>query len=513
MNEQKNISLFSRLFGGDRPSRAGVRSVAVFALLLAVILLVNVLIGLIPHSATSLDLTEEKQFSVSAQTTAFLKQLKENVTIYVFCAYGELGPTMETFLSRYEAASPYIDVRAVDPIADSALAEKFGLSGEDIFNSGTYVFAIESVRRYQLLDATQFSVYYIDNLGEVPAMEYLYWMSLDQASLYQLAQMYSQYNIDIFAATPYMCSERELTMAIDYVTAPTIPHTYIVRGHGEAEFGSYLQSFLQKAALQFEELNLPSVSAIPSDASSLLIFAPSTDFTSQETDMVLSYMEAGGHVTLVTGPKNVSMPNLMRIAESVGLAPIEGVVHEANANYFDKDNGPTAIKPQINSEHSITKNGAEAGYKLTLPEAHGIKMPEKAAANLSTAALFATSNSAYLVGADGTETEIGYTALGAAVQNTTTGSKFAWFTSQKAFEDETAEKVGINSLYYLATAVFGWQYRDYTPTLQPAGIEIVGTQMETEGLSVYLLGGIFAVLVPLVCLGIGISIRLRRKVR
>lgn len=511
MNEHQNTSFFSRVFGGDRPSKAGVRSVAVFALVLAAVILINVLLSLIPYSSVAIDLTEEKQFSVSSQTTSFLKQLKEDVTIYAFCAYGELGPTMQTFLSRYEAASSHVKVRVVDPIADSKTVEKFGLVGQDIFDSGTYVFAIESARRHQLVDATQFSLYYVEGLGEVSAMQYLYWMSLDQQTLYQLAQYYAQYEIDIFAATPYMCSESVLTMAIDYVTSPTIPHTYVVRGHGEAEFGTYMLSFLEKMALEYEEIRLNDVDSIPADASSLLIFAPATDFSSRDTEMVLSYMEAGGHVTLVTGPENTSMPNLMRIANSVGLAPIEGIVHEGNASYFDKELGTAAIKPSINSEHSVTSSGASNNYTVVLPDAHGIQMPETAASNLSTAALFATSNSAYLVNEDGTETELGYTALGAAVLNTTTGSKFVWFTSQKAFGDEAAEKSGINALYYLATALFGWQYRDYTPSIQPAATEIVGTQMETEDMSVYLLGCIFAGLIPVACLGIGISVRVRRK--
>ncbi len=512
MNQQQNTSFFSRLFGADRPSRAGVRSVAVFAAVLAALILLNVLVTLLPRAATTLDLTEDKQFSVSADSVAFLKQLKDDVDIYVICANGEMGPTMEAFLSRYEDASSHICLSTLDPLKDTGKMEEFGLSGEDIANSGTYVIAVESEYRYQLLDPTQFSVYYIEGMGEVPALTYLSWINQDPSVLYQMAQYYEQnYGIDIFAAVPYMCSERAITMAIDYVVAPTVPHVYVARGHGEAEFGEYMQTFLTSAALQYDEIDLTSATAIPSDASALLIFAPTQDFTAGEAAMVLSYMEAGGHVMLVTSPDNVAMPNLMSIAESVGLSPIAGVIHEGNANHFEKD--ATVLKPQLNTSHTITSGGASSGYTPLLPESHGIKMPEKPSANLSTAALFVTSASAYLVNADGSETELGQTAVSAAVENSTTGSKFVWFASQKAFEDSTGKDKNINAMYYFATALFGWQYRDYTPRIQPDAIPMATSQMETEGFSSYLLGALMVVLIPLTCLGIGISIRVRRKTR
>ena len=511
MNEQQNTSFFSRLFGKDRPSRACVRSVAFFAVLLVAVILLNVLLSLIPCAVTSRDLTEDKQFSISSDSVAFLKRLEQKITIHVICANGEIGPTMETFLAQYQAASKHILVNVLDPAKDKTKIESYGLSSETLASSASYVIVVESDQRYQLLDATEFSVYYIDGLGELPALSYLSLMNQSDSYLYQLAQYYAQYNIDIFAAVPYLCSEREITMAIDYVTSETIPHVYVASGHSELEFGTYMTSFLQSAALQYEYINLRDVTSIPADASALLIYAPTVDFTESETQMVLDYMARGGHVTMMTNPSNTGMTNLMRIAESVGLAPISGVIHEGNANNFDKT--PSAIKPMINETHSVTSSGASNGYAVVLPNTHGIKMPDQAPTNLSMSALFVTSESAYVVNEDGTETELGSTAVATAVQNPTTGSKFVWFACQNALEDTAVKETGINAMYYFATALFNWQYRDYTPRIEPSPILVSTSQMELDGFSVYLAGILFAVLVPAFCLGFGISIRIRRKNR
>lgn len=512
MNEQQNnTSFFSRLFGEDRPSRAGVRSVAIFALLLAAVILLNVLVAWIPRSVTLLDLTENDQFSISADSTSFLKKLKEDVTIYVICANGEIGPTMETFLAQYSAASKHISIEVLDPAEDMKKVEEFGLSAETLAGTASYVLVVESDRRYLLLDAAGFSIYYIDGLGELPALSYLSLMNQSESYLYQLAQYYAQYDIDIFAATPYLCSEREVTKAIDYVTSETIPHVYVASGHSEAEFGTYVSSFLQEAALQYEYLNLRDVTDIPDDASALLIYAPAVDFTESEAQMVLNYMDRGGYVTLMTNPDNTSMPNLMRIAESMGFLPIDGVIHEGNANYFDTDS--SSIKPKINESHTITAGGASSGYAVVLPRTHGITTVDIVPSNLSMSALFATSESAYVVNEDGTETDLGQTAVAVASENSATGARFAWFACQNALEDDAVKETGINAMYYLATSLYSWQYREYTARIEPSPILMESSQMEIESFSGYIVGALLAGLIPLVCLGIGISVRVRRKTR
>jgi ABC-2 type transport system permease protein len=144
---KNNPSIATRSLGSDRALTAGSRTLIASALALAVVIVLNLLMGLLPNSAVLYDTTPAGQFSVSATSKSYVKGLKEDVTVYVMCPGGTISPTMETFLSRYEAASSYLHVEIVDPTVDTAFSEKY--SGASSMTS--YSMVVASARRYRLI--------------------------------------------------------------------------------------------------------------------------------------------------------------------------------------------------------------------------------------------------------------------------------------------------------------------------------------------------------------------------
>ena len=112
----------------------------------------------------------------------------------MMCPGGTISPTMESFLSRYEAASAHLHVEIVDPSVDETFAEKY--SGASSMTA--YSMVVASARRYRLIEYTNLSYYYINGLGEIPAATYLQMVQSDKYM--EIAyQYYTQYGIDITA--------------------------------------------------------------------------------------------------------------------------------------------------------------------------------------------------------------------------------------------------------------------------------------------------------------------------
>ena len=508
MNMKNKNNMLSRLLGTTRTAKAGVMAVVLTALLLVALLIFNLLVGLIPSSVTKLDTTANDQYAVSDTTIKFIRSLKEDVTIYVLCPTSAMSPTMETILSRYQAASRHIKVVPVDVSRDTEIITKYSASSL----TGAYSMIIASERRYRLVDSSNFSYYTIEGLGTTfTPSEYLQFYNSD--SYLQIAYAYyNQYGISIDSVTHFRYrAEEAISQAIDFVTAETIPHVYVAKGHNEAPLGDMFLSFIKQVGLTYEDINLRDVTSLPEDVATLLIHAPKTDLTETETTMVLSFMENGGNVLLVTDGDSAALPNLMSIAKAMGLSPLAGVIKEGNANLFDKT--ATNILPTLNSQHTITASGVESGYAVLMPNSHGIAIDATLPQNVTATSLMTTSDSAYVENADGTETTLGKVSVGAAAQNSKTGAKLVWFSSVEAFADSAVEESNGNSLYYLTMSLY-WQNKSYQtslPSITP--VEMTQGILNVSGFSAILLTVIFAILIPVAALVIGLSIRARRRRR
>ncbi len=508
MNMKQQNTLLSRLLGTTRTDKAGAMTVVMTAALLACLLVLNLLVGLIPKSVTMLDTTDNDQYAVSDTSIKFVRSLKEDVTIYVLCPTSAMSPTMEAILSHYQAASRHIKVVPVDVSRDTEIIQKYAASSL----SGAYSMIVASEQRYRLVDSSNFSYYSIDGLGTTfTPSEYVQFYNSD--SYLQIAYAYyNQYGVSIDSVTHYRYrAEEAISQAIDFVTAETIPHVYVAKGHNEAALGDMFLSFITQVGLTYEDINLRDVTALPDDVSTLVIHAPKTDLTETETAMVLSFMENGGNVLLITDGDSAALPNLMSIAKAMGLSPASGVIHEGNANLFDTT--ATNIKPTVNSQHTITASGVESGYVMHMPNSHGILVDTTLPENVTVTSLLTTSDSAYVVAADGSETTLGAVSVGVAAQNSKTGAKLVWYSSVEAFSDATVEKDSGNSLYYLTMSLY-WQNKSYQtalPAIEP--VEMTRSVMEVNGFSAILLTSVFVILIPVAALVIGLSIRTRRRRR
>ena len=178
--------------------RGGSYSVALTAVVLAILIAANFFVSALPSSMTTYDISASKLYSVTSNTKAVVGALEEDVNIYWIVQSGEEDDVLENLLSRYAALSDHITVETRNPDEYPTFAAQY--TDETVENNSLVVTCGER-SRYIAFDEI-----YVE---ETSAYSYSYSTSFD--------------------------GEGAITSAIDYVTSDDLPKLYLLEGHGEAE--------------------------------------------------------------------------------------------------------------------------------------------------------------------------------------------------------------------------------------------------------------------------------------
>ncbi len=96
--------------------------------------------------------------------------------------------------------------------------------------------------------------------------------------------------------------ENALTSAISYVTSDDLPKLYLLEGHGESALSDTFSTAVEQENLMMDTLSLLTLEAVPEDADCVMIYAPTSDISADEKDRLLSYLQGGGTLMLITDP-------------------------------------------------------------------------------------------------------------------------------------------------------------------------------------------------------------------
>ena len=316
--------------------RGGSYSLVVTAIVLAILIAVNVFASALPKSMTNYDISSSKLYSITSNTKVVVNNLQQDVTIYWVVQSGEENDVIENLLSKYESLSDHIAVVKKNP---------------DVYPTFTQQYTSESVPNNSLIVES----------GE--------------------RSRYISYN-DIYVQTADMYStsfdgEGAITSAIDYVVNEEQPKLYLVEGHGEADLPSTFAEQVEKDNIETESLSLLHTETIPEDADCLMIYAPESDLSEDEQNLLADYVAGGGKLLVVAGPTREDgiLKNLYSLLSDYGVEPAEGIVVESDSNYYSAFSGPAAILPELHS-NDITDSLIDANYSVLMPIALGLTVED-----------------------------------------------------------------------------------------------------------------------------------------
>lgn len=184
--------------------------------------------------------------------------------------------------------------------------------------------------------------------------------------------------------------EGAITSAIDYVVTEDLPKLYLLEGHGEAELPATFSDQIEKANIDLQSLSLLTVDEVPEDADCVMIYAPSSDLSQEEAEMLSDYTKNGGKLLVAAGPvEDGTLENLESLLSEYGVETASGIVVEGDRTAYT--GYPYILLPELVS-NDITDPLIEENYYPNMPISQGLILDD---ADDAVSELMVTSESAF----------------------------------------------------------------------------------------------------------------------
>lgn len=373
-------------------TKHGAYSVGVTAVVIAIVVVVNLIVGQLPEKYRSVDISNTKIYEITDTSKELLEGLNQKVDLTVLAVKEETDERITTFLSKYASLSQNVSVEWIDPVLHPSALTEYDASENTIIVSCEATGKSTTVAFGDIIVLDYSSYYYTGNVSE---------LEFD--------------------------GEGQLTSAVNYVVSDESKTIYRTTGHGEAALSSSILDLMDKNNYQVSELNLLMDASIPEDCDLLMMYAPVTDLTEEEKNVIQDYLAEGGKVMILLGDTNsTELPNLAEMMKEYGIEAADGYIADPErcyqGNYY-------YIFPALSVNGDMAK-GISSGMVL-LVNTHGLTLTEAARDTISTSAFMSTSGNAYAV-TENDQTQGTYT-LGAVASETISAE------NEKEADESTSE--------------------------------------------------------------------------
>lgn len=455
--------------------KGGSYSLLMTGIVLAILIVVNIFASVLPKTLTRYDISSTKLYSITSNTKVVVNALKKDVTIYWIVQADEEDDVIENLLAKYDSLSDHIKVVKKNPDIYPTFAAQY--TSDDVPNNSLVI---------ECGDRSRFVSYNDIYVQEANMSTYSYDSSFD--------------------------GEGAITSAIDYVVSEELPQIYVLEGHGEKELASGFSKQLEKDNMETKTFSLLNEDAVPEEADCVLIYAPTSDISTEEKDILSDYVKGGGKLMVLAGPtEDGTLENLYSLLKDYGVETADGVVVEEDRTHYAFQ-APYVLLPDISSSE-ITDPLIDENYYAIMPIAQGMTIKDTSGA---VSALLTTSDTSYSkvegYGISTYEKEEGdidgpfAVAVSIACEN---DGQIIWFSSSDFLEDMYNSyssganlDLGMNALSSLIGESEAVAIR--SKSLEYSYLTI---DSSTASLLKVLMIGVF----PLTFLGVGICVVVRRR--
>ena len=305
----------------------GAFSVVTIVVAAAVAVVANMAVASLPETITSIDCSSDKMYSITSDTKEFLKNLDEDVTLYVLASESNSDGQLDETLSRYESLSGHVSVEYINIYSNPNFYQEYTDSAP---TSNSVI--VVSDKRSRVVDYNDI---------------YVYDYSMDYTT-YSYSSELTGYD-----------AEGQLTSAIEYVTADSesLPVIYTITGHDEADLGENFTEALEKANITLESFELMQEDAVPEDAMAVIIDSPQKDFNENDAQKIADYLAAGGKVLIAYNYGYSDFPILNAVLEEYGITVLQGVAAENNTQYYYGGQQTQLLPKVVSGDYTSSVSG------------------------------------------------------------------------------------------------------------------------------------------------------------
>lgn len=355
IRKNKLADIIKSSFSG-RSFRSGAYVSIISAFVIILVLLVNLIIL---EFDLKIDLSSEEIYTLTEDTKEYVEKMDDEVTIYYLIETGKESPMFHKIAQKFESLSNRISLEQKDPIQYPGFAAEYVDEAVEI-NSFIVVNDRTNQAKY---------VAYNDMLVQ---------------EFSQQTFQYHTVGIDV---------EGKLISAIQYVTNPDLPTVYYTLGHDEYELGPLYKDTMERMNISINPLQTFTLEYIPENCDLLIINAPLVDFSDAETDMIKSYMAAGGNALIVMDYQAQDLKNIKSLINYYGIEMERGIISEGDADHY-VPLYPRYIVPNV-LEHNITRGIYNNNRLVVTPTSSGLVIMDNIRSSLTIEPLMETSDQAY----------------------------------------------------------------------------------------------------------------------
>ena len=334
----------------------GAMATAFTCVFVALIVLVNVIATILfDKYPITLDLTENKIYSISEDAEKYVKQIDKKVYVTVlanrddFESFGdEYTRTAAEILDKYRKHNDNIEVKYIDFLSNPDVMSDYA----DQTNLGAYDIIFET--RSTDSEGNEFKRVKVVGLMDMvnikdEIIEYYVSAGYDTSSItseietyvlnYGHSQTFSLYkSYGMLGASNAETAFVSAFMAVADDNPVTI--TFLNANRNEAEL-NYFKSLLDANGYMVNEINI-STDQIPEDTNVIVMAAPKLDYTAEELDKIDKFLDNNGDLKksliYMASAEQGDTPNIDEFLEEYGIKIEKAIIGEFEEGYYYSGN-------------------------------------------------------------------------------------------------------------------------------------------------------------------------------